>query len=263
MNRDRLTVDEVIGLKGKRKLTMLAAYDHPSSRLADRAGIDMILVGDSLAKYALGLESNDLVGMTEMIHHAKAVSRGAARAMVVGDMPLDSVHGPAEDVAVEARRFLDEGGSDAVKIEWFDRCLEATAKILENGIPVIGHIGPALEPGNGGADTPEQRDALSRSLAAEAASLERLGCFCILLDHVDPEAARRITKALKIPTIGVGSGVHCDGQAVVLNQLVGWVDPDVPPPFTRYLELWPMIEKALEEFKRDVLEDRFPDPGHK
>ena len=177
MNRGRMTVEEVISLKGKRKLSMLAAYDHPFSRLADQAGIDMILVGDSLAKYVLGLGSNNLVGMPEMLHHAKAVSRGASRAMVIADMPFESYHGLPEDAVADARRFLDEAGCDAVKIEWFDRCFETTAKIIGNGIPVIGHIGPALEPGNDHVAFPERKDVRSRSLSAKTTNLEKLGCF--------------------------------------------------------------------------------------
>jgi 3-methyl-2-oxobutanoate hydroxymethyltransferase len=237
-----MTVEDVIGAKGKVKLTMLAVYDYPSSRIADEAGIDMVLVGDSLAKYVLGLDSNDLVGMTEMIHHTRAVSRGAARAMVVGDMPACSCAASPAEAAAEARRFRDEAGCDAVKVEWTVGCLNIVGEILETGVPVIGHIGPAL-----GAGAPPDPD-----LAAEAAALESLGCFALLLDHVDPGTARRLTEASRIPTIGVGSGNDCDGQAAVLHQLVGWVVPETPRPYPRYLELWPEVEKALEAFKRDV-----------
>ncbi|MGD0336371.1 MAG: 3-methyl-2-oxobutanoate hydroxymethyltransferase, partial [Candidatus Omnitrophota bacterium] len=141
MENNKISVKQIMVLKGKRKLTMLTAYDYPLAALVDKAGIDMILVGDSLANVVLGLDSTTKVGMFEMLHHAKAVTRAVKNALVIGDMPFDSYQLHTQDALNNARRFIDEAGCGAVKLEWFDRCIEVTEEIVKAGIPVMGHIG--------------------------------------------------------------------------------------------------------------------------
>ncbi len=268
---EKITVKEILSLKGKRKMTMLTAYDYPLAYLVDKAGIDMILVGDSLANVVLGLDSTTKVGMTEMIHHAKAVTRAVKHALVIGDMPYESYQAlptgrqvnPAESVN-NARRFIEEAKCDAVKLEWFDRCLEVTEEIIKAGIPVIGHIGltPQTADKLGGFKVQGKDAEHAKRLIEQALALEKLGCFAILLECVPDKIAQMITEKIKIPTIGIGAGPYCDAQVLVIHDLLGLYERFTPKFVKKYINLSTLILTALEEYKREVTEGKFPSKEH-
>ena len=255
---------DVVSLKGKRKITMLTAYDYPIAALVDKAGIDMILVGDSLANVVLGLDSTTKVGMCEMLHHAKAVTRAVKNAMVVGDMPYDSYQVNPEESVKNAKRFIDEAKCGAIKLEWFDQCLEVTEKIIKAGIPVMGHIGltPQTADKIGGFKVQGKDADAAKRLIEQAQELEKKGCFAIVLECVPDRIAELITKKLKIPTIGIGAGVHCDGQVLVINDMVGLFERYTPKFVKKYINLSPMILEAIINYKQEVLEEKFPDAEH-
>ncbi len=258
----KVTVDEIIKMKGKKKITMLTAYDYHIASLVDKAGIDMILVGDSLANVVLGLKSTTEVGMAEMLHHAKAVTRAVSRAMVVGDMPYESYQVHPEDCLINARRFIDEAKCDCVKLEWFDRCLEVTEKIIKAGIPVVGHIGltPQTADKLGGFKVQGKDAEAAKKLVAQAEALAGLGCFAIVLECVPDKIARIITEKIKVPTIGIGAGIYTDGQVLVIHDALGLFERYTPKFVKKYINLSPMILSAIEEYKKDVIEGKFPAP---
>lgn len=264
MEGKKITVQDIISFKGKRKITMLTAYDYPLASLIDRAGIDMILVGDSLANVVLGLESTTQVGMQEMLHHAKAVTRAVKQALVIGDMPYGSYQVKPEDSVENAQRFISEAGCDAVKLEWFDRCLEVTEKIIKADIPVMGHIGltPQTAQELGGFKVQGKDAQAAKNLIQQAINLERLGCFSIVLECIPDKIAEIITRKLRIPTIGIGAGKYCDGQVLVIHDLLGLFERFKPKFVKQYINLGPLIQKAIEEYKNEVLELKFPFPGH-
>jgi 3-methyl-2-oxobutanoate hydroxymethyltransferase len=258
-----MTIKDILGLKGKRKITMLTAYDYPFASLVDRAGIDMILVGDSLANVVLGLESTTQVGMVEMIHHSKAVCRAAKQAVVVGDMPYESYQvNPGESVK-NAKKFI-ETGCLAVKLEWFDKCLDVTREIIKAGIPVMGHIGltPQTADKLGGFKVQGKDAEAAKRLIQQALQLEELGCFAIVLECVPDKIAAMVTAKLKIPTIGIGAGADCDGQVLVLHDMLGLFDRYKPKFVKQYINLGPMIQKAMEDYKEEVIAGRFPSKEH-
>jgi 3-methyl-2-oxobutanoate hydroxymethyltransferase len=261
----KITVKDILDKKQKhQKITMLTAYDFPLASLIDRAGIDIILVGDSVANVVLGLESTTQVGMTEMIHHSKAVVRGVKSALVVGDMPYESYQiNPSESVK-NARRFIDEAGCDAVKLEWFDKCLEVTEAIIKAGIGVMGHIGltPQTADKLGGFKVQGKDAETANRLIQQAKDLERLGCFSIVLECVPDKIAEIITKKLSIPTIGIGAGVHCDGQVLVTHDLLSLFERFKPKFVKQYVNLSSEIQKAIKEYKNDVIEGKFPAREH-
>lgn len=260
----KIRVQDILSLKGKRKITMLTAYDYPLASLIDRAGIDMILVGDSVANVVLGLDSTTKVGMTEMIHHAKAVTRAVKQALVIGDMPYESYQvNPGESVK-NAKRFMEEAGCDAVKLEWFDKCLEVTGQIIRAGIPVMGHIGltPQTADKLGGFKVQGKDAEQARRLIDEAIALEKLGCFSLVLECVPDKIAEMITRKIKIPTIGIGAGINCDGQVLVTHDLLGLFERFTPKFVKKYINLSPLISKALEEYKKEVAEGKFPTKDH-
>lgn len=260
MEDTKITVQEILSLKGKRKATMLTAYDYPLASLVDKAGIDMILVGDSLANVVLGLDSTTKVGMQEMIHHAKAVTRAVKHAFVIGDMPYESYQvNPGESVK-NALRFIEEAKCDAVKLEWFDKCLEVTKEIIKAKIPVMGHIGltPQTADKLGGFKVQGKDAETARRLIEQAKELEKLGCFSIVLECVPDKIAELITNTLKIPTIGIGAGSQCDGQVLVIHDLLGLFERYTPKFVKKYADLIPLISKAVEEYKNEVIEGKFP-----
>lgn len=257
-----MTMDsaEISALKNKRKITMLTAYDYPMAELLDKAGIDMILVGDSLANVVLGLDSTTKVGMAEMLHHAKAVSRAVKNALVVGDMPYESYQLHPDECVKNARRFIDEAGCRAVKLEWFDACPDVTGRIVEAGIPVMGHIGltPQTVDKIGGFKVRGKDAETARQLIKQAAKLEEKGCFAIVLECVPNKISQLISEKIRIPTIGIGAGVHCDGQVLVINDVVGLFNRYTPKFVKKYADLSPLILKAAQEFKQEVLQGVFP-----
>jgi len=262
---DKITIEDILDKKkNHQKITMLTAYDFPLASLIDRAGIDMILVGDSVANVVLGLESTTQVGMAEMIHHSKAVTRAVKSAMVIGDMPYESYQiNPAESVN-NARRFIDEAGCDTVKLEWFDRCLEVTEAIIKAGIGVMGHIGltPQTADKLGGFKVQGKDAQAAQRLIQQAVDLERLGCFSIVLECVPDKIAQIITQKLKIPTIGIGAGVHCDGQVLVTHDLLALFQRFKPKFVKQYVNLSAQIEQAIKQYKQEVIEGKFPDKEH-
>lgn len=263
MEQKKITVQDILSLKNKRKITMLTAYDYPLASLIDRAGIDMILVGDSVANVVLGLESTTQVGMTEMIHHTKAVTRAVKYALVIGDMPYESYQVNPDESVKNARRFI-EAGCDAVKLEWFERCLEVTEKIIKAGIAVMGHIGltPQTADKLGGFKVQGKDAQQAKKLIQQAVVLEELGCFSIVLECVPDKIAQIITQKLKIPTIGIGAGANCDGQVLVTHDLLGLFQRFTPKFVKKYINLSPLITQAIEEYKNEVMQGRFPTKEH-
>ncbi|HNQ50109.1 MAG TPA: 3-methyl-2-oxobutanoate hydroxymethyltransferase [Candidatus Omnitrophota bacterium] len=263
-NNTKVSVNDIRAAKGKRKLTMLTAYDYPTAALVDKAGIDMVLVGDSLANVVLGLKSTTEVGMAEMIHHAKAVTRAVTRAMVIGDMPFDSYQVKPEDCVKNARRFIDEAKCDAVKLEWFDRCLEVTEKIVKAGIPVVGHIGltPQTADKLGGFKVQGKDAEAAKRLIKQAQDLTRIGCFSIVLECVPDQIAKMITEKIKIPTIGIGAGKYTDGQVLVIHDAIGLFERYTPKFVKKYINLSPMILEALQQYKKEVEAGMYPGPEH-
>jgi len=265
MENKKITVNDIkIMKKQGEKITMLTAYDFPLASLVDRAGVDIILVGDSVANVVLGLKSTPEVGMTEMIHHSKAVTRAVKHALVVGDMPFESYQKNPSDAVKNARRFIEEANCDTVKLEWFDKCLEVTEQIIKEGIAVMGHIGltPQTADKLGGFKVQGKDAEAAKRLIGQAKSLEKLGCFSIVLECVPDKIAEMITKELSIPTIGIGAGIHCDGQVLVAHDMLGLFERFTPKFVKRYINLGPEIQKAIEEFKNEVKNAKFPSKEH-
>ncbi|MDD2731337.1 MAG: 3-methyl-2-oxobutanoate hydroxymethyltransferase [Candidatus Portnoybacteria bacterium] len=261
---DKITVKEILSLKGKRKITMLTAYDYPIANLVDKAGLDIILVGDSLANVVLGLDSTTQVGMTEMLHHAKAVTRAVKNALVIGDMPYASYQVDPEESVKNAKRFIAEGNCEAIKLEWFEKCPEVTKEIIKAGIPVMGHIGltPQTADKLGGFKVQGKDADAARRLIEQAKELEKLGCFAIVLECVPDKIAGLITQKLHIPTIGIGAGADCDGQVLVINDMLGLFERYTPKFVKKYANLSPLISKAIEDYRNEVVEGKFPAPEH-
>lgn len=255
-----MTTEDITLLKGKRKITVLTAYDYPFASILEQAGIDMILVGDSLANVVLGLESTKDVGMQEMLYHCAAVCRGAKHSLVVADMPFSSYQLNPADALPNARRFI-ETGCAAVKIEWFDRCLEAVESVTRAGIPVMGHIGltPQTADRLGGFKVQGKDEESAVNLIREAVSLEKAGCFSLVLECVPAELARIISGKVRIPTIGIGAGVHCDGQVLVLYDMLGLFQKYRPKFVKTYADVSNVVREAVDRYKADVLTGGFPD----
>lgn len=259
-----MKISEIIALKGKRKITMLTAYDYPTAFWVDRAGIDMVLVGDSLANVVLGLQSTTEVGMSEMIHHTKAVRRAVKNALLVGDMPFESYQLKPEDAVKNARRFIDEAGCEAVKLEWFDQCLEVTRQIVSAGIPVMGHIGltPQTADKLGGFKVQGKDAEAANKLIEEALSLQKAGCFSMVIECVPEDLGKLITEKVRVPTIGIGAGVHCDGQVLVIHDMLGLFERYKPKFVKQYANLGPLIEQATKDYIKEVIEGVYPDQAH-
>ncbi|MDP2941281.1 MAG: 3-methyl-2-oxobutanoate hydroxymethyltransferase [Candidatus Omnitrophota bacterium] len=264
MESEKITVNDILALKGRRKITMLTAYDYPLATLVDRAGIDMILVGDSLANVVLGLDSTTKVGMEEMLHHAKAVTRAVKRSLVVGDMPFSSYQVHPDESVKNAARFTEEANCDAIKLEWFPQCPEVTEKIIAAGIPVMGHIGltPQTAEKQGGFKVQGKDAEAARRLIEQAKALEKIGVFAIVLECVPDKIAGLITGELRIPAIGIGAGINCDGQVLVIHDLLGLFERYTPKFVKKYINLSPLILEAIENYKSEVIAGKFPGPEH-
>ncbi|MFA5147017.1 MAG: 3-methyl-2-oxobutanoate hydroxymethyltransferase [Candidatus Omnitrophota bacterium] len=247
-----------------RKITMLTAYDYPMARIVDGAGIDSILVGDSLGMVVLGYESTVPVTMDEMIHHAKAVRRGTKYAFLIGDMPFMSYQVSKEEAVRNAGRFMKEAGCDAVKLEGGDEVFEATAAIVDAGIPVLGHLGltPQSISKLGGYRVQGKSAESAKKILDQALKLEKAGCFGIVLECVPDKVARLITKELRIATIGIGAGPYCDGQVLVTNDMVGLFDRFVPKFVKQYVKLSSLIGDGVKQYKEEVEGGKFPDEAH-
>src|SRR3989338_166192 len=261
----RVTVPGLRGMKRRgERFTMLTAYDYPIARVLDQAGVEVVLVGDSLGMVGLGYDSTVPVTMEEMLHHAKAVRRGVRRALLVGDMPFMSFQVNPEQAVVNAGRFLKEAGCDAVKVEGGAEALAAATAIVAIGIPVMGHLGLTPQTaGRFGGFKVQGRDAASAAALLRAAgALEQAGCFAGVVECVTDVVAKRITARLTIPTIGIGAGPSCDGQVVVTQDLLGLYDRFSPRFVKRYAELGQAATNAVRGVSRDVRQGRFPTAAH-
>ncbi len=261
----RITIRDIRKMKDEgRPIVMLTAYDYTSAKLADEAGIPMILVGDSLGMVVLGYENTIPVTMDDMIHHIKAVVRGARRALVVGDMPFMSYHINPEQAMSNAARMIQEGGAQAVKLEGGRRMAPTVERLVANGIPVMGHIG--LTPQSihqlGGYRVQGRDLDAARALIDDALALQDAGAFSIVLETVPAPLARLITGRLSIPTIGIGAGPYCDGQVQVFHDLLGLFEDFVPRHAKRYAELAGTIRDAISRYKAEVESGEFPTMEH-
>ncbi|OGF52898.1 MAG: 3-methyl-2-oxobutanoate hydroxymethyltransferase [Candidatus Fraserbacteria bacterium RBG_16_55_9] len=242
------------------KITMLTAYDYPTAVLMDRAGIEVVLVGDSVGNNVLGYESTVPVTLEEMLHHTKAVRRGLKRAFLIGDMPFLSFNVSHEQAITNAGRFLKEAGVDAVKLEGGEEMAERVKALERAGIAVMGHIGftPQRASQLGGAGHVQGRDEeRARELLKDARSLEEAGAFSIVLEKIPWPLAELITKSVKIPTMGIGAGPYCDGQVLVTHDVLGLSGLSLKFA-KRYVDLSSTIEGALKAFKEDVKAKKFP-----
>jgi len=260
----RITVPDIMAAKGSRKLTMLTAYDYPTGLLVDQSGMDMILVGDSLAMVVLGLEDTLSVGMDAMIHHTRAVSRAAKRALVIGDMPFLSYQAGIEMAVLNAGRFLTEGRAQAVKLEGGSRVLPQVRAMVDAGIPVQGHLGltPQSAAQLGGFKVQGKTAETANVLIEDARSLSDAGCFSIVLEAIPAPIATMITESIPIPTIGIGAGPHCDGQVLVVHDVLGLFDRFTPRFVKRYAQLGDNIREALIRYREEVEKGIFPGPEH-
>lgn len=243
---------------------MLTAYDYSTARLVDEAGIPMILVGDSLGMVLLGYETTLSVTMEDMIHHVKAVVRGSKHAMVIADMPFMSYQAGVSDAMRNAGRFLQEAGAQAVKLEGGERIADTVKKLVDHGIPVMGHIGLTPQSINqlGGYKVQGKTSAAAAQLVKDAKCLEDAGAFSIVLESVPLQLAKHITENSAVPTIGIGAGVHCDGQVLVINDMLGMFS-DIHPKFVKqYANLSENINEALTRFSNDVKNGTFPEEKH-
>jgi len=242
------------------KITCLTAYDYPTARLVDEAGVDVVLVGDSLGMVVLGYDSTLPLTLEESLHHTKAVRRGVQRALVVADMPYGSFHGEISDSLRNAMRFVKEAGAEAVKIEGGERRLELISRLTEAEIPVMGHVGLTPQSVNalGGYRVQGKTAATAEQVLRDARAVEAAGAFAIVLEAMPRELAAEITAAVQIPTIGIGAGPDCDGQILVLHDLLGLTFHQ-PPKFARqYANLGETISKAVKEYCADVQSGSFP-----
>jgi 3-methyl-2-oxobutanoate hydroxymethyltransferase len=246
------------------KVFQVTAVDFPTAQLVDRAGIDCILIGDSLGMTALGYASTVPVTMDEMIHHARAISRAVKRAIVVGDLPLGAYHASAAEAIHSAMRMVKEGGADVVKIEGGEDFAPIAQAVVKAGIPVMAHIGltPQLMSKLGGFKVQGKDAAAGVQLLKDALALEQAGCFAIVLEAIPDRVAQLITDRLQIPTIGIGAGPHCDGQNLVLHDMVGLFDRFTPKFVKKYADCWSIISKALADFQEEVKRGEFPKPEH-
>jgi 3-methyl-2-oxobutanoate hydroxymethyltransferase len=261
----KLPLTELAELKRRgQKLAMVTAYDFPSGRIADEAGVELVLVGDSAGMVVLGNESTVPVTMEELLMLTRAVTRGAKRPLVIADMPFGSFQ-VSDEVAVEnAVRFVKEAGADAVKLEGAGPTLSRVQAIVGAGVPVMGHVGltPQSATMLGGFKAQGRTAEKAKRLYEDALALEAAGCFAIVLEAVPAAVAARVTEALRLPTIGIGAGAECDGQVLVWHDLLGLYAGKAPRFVKRYADLAGEAKRALESYVDDVREGRFPEQQH-
>ncbi|MFC1963846.1 3-methyl-2-oxobutanoate hydroxymethyltransferase [Chloroflexota bacterium] len=257
----RVNVNQIREMKQKgEKIAMLTAYDYSTAKIVDEAGIPLILVGDSLGMVVLGYESTIPVTMTEMLHHTKAVVRGTKEAMVIGDMPFMTYHVSTEDALRNAARFIQEAGCQAVKLEGGVNVAEKVRRIVECGIPVMGHIGLTPQSINafGGFKIQGKTPEAAAKLLKDAKALEEAGAFSVVLETVPTPLATLITKQISIPTIGIGAGIGCDGQVQVINDIFGSFSDFVPKHAKQYAKLSDIMSNAVGQYFEEVKNGKFP-----
>jgi len=256
------TIQDFITMKVKgEKISMLTAYDASLASMIDAAGIEMVLVGDSLGNVLLGYESTVPVTMEEMLHHCKAVRRGVKQAFLVGDMPFMSYQVSQGEAIGNAGRFLKEAGCDAVKLEGGTEVCDTVRAIVRAGIPVMGHIGltPQTASQLGGYKVQGKDEGSARKLLQSARDLELAGAFSIVLECIPTQLSEAITRAVSIPTIGIGAGKYCDGQVLVTHDMVGMYEKFIPSFVKQYAKLAPQIKEAVAAYNKEVKNGSFPD----
>ena len=263
--RRKITLFDLQAMKQQgRKITMLSIPDYPMALLADRAGLDTILVGDSLAMTVLGYDTTVPVTMEEMLHHTKAVTRATKYAFAVGDMPFMSNNTSERDAIINAGRFMQEGGTDSVKVEGGANAAHIVTAIVKAGIPVMGHIG--LTPQHisllGGYRVQGRDVQTARRVIDDALAIEEAGAFAIILECVPNQISKIVTERLRIPTISYGAGESCDGQGLVAHDILGMFDKFTPKFVKKYAELGEQIQEAFEAYVSDVVSGQFPTDGH-
>jgi 3-methyl-2-oxobutanoate hydroxymethyltransferase len=259
------TVRDLRKLKTEgRKFTMLTAYDYTTARWLDQAGIPVLLVGDSLGMTMLGYPDTLSVTMDDMIRYAGAVVRGAPNALIIGDMPFMAYHASLEDAVRNAGRFMQEARVHAVKMEGGGRVIGYTRQLTSMGIPVMAHLGltPTFVNQFGGYRVQGRSDEAAEQILSDAKALEEAGAFAVVLEGIPSPLGQRVTEALSVPTIGIGAGPHCDGQVLVIQDVLG-LNPDHVAKFVRqYAKLGEAIESAARQFDQDVRSGAFPTPEH-
>lgn len=245
-------------------ITMLTAYDYGTALALDRAGIDSILVGDSLGMVVLGYDTTLPVTMEDMLHHCRAVARGAQSALLIGDMPFMSYQANVDDAVRNAGRFLQEAGMDAVKLEGGRERVDAIQAIISAGIPVMGHLGltPQSVHQFGGFRAQGKEPLAAKRLVEDAKLLEQAGCFSIVLESIPSRLGKLVSERLSIPTIGIGAGLDCDGQVLVTHDLLGMFDRFTPRFVKRYAELHQAMDSAFLTFRQEVIARSFPGKEH-
>jgi 3-methyl-2-oxobutanoate hydroxymethyltransferase len=262
----KITVPELLQRKtsaadpASKKITCLTAYDYPTARIVDEAGVDVVLVGDSLAMVMLGYDSTLPLTIEESLHHTKAARRGVHRALLVADMPYGTYHGDIHESVKNGMRFVKEAGAEAVKIEGGERRLELIARLTEAEIPVMGHVGLTPQSVNtmGGYRVQGKTPGTADQLLRDARAVEAAGAFAIVLEGIPRELAAEITREVRIPTIGIGAGPDCDGQILVLHDLLGLTFGEPPKFARRYANLGETISQAVKEYCVDVTDGSFP-----
>jgi len=257
----RVTITEIREMKQRQeKIPMLTAYDYVTAKMVDEAGVPLILVGDSLGMVMLGYESTIPVTIEEMIHHTKAVVKGAKKALIIGDMPFMTYHGSVSDALHNAAKFIQEGGAQAVKLEGGEVVAEQVSRLVDCGIPVMGHIGvtPQSQHQLGGFKARGKVLEEAKKLLSDARILEEAGAFAIVLECIPAPLSKLITQKLTIPTIGIGAGPDCDGQVQVISDMLGLYTDFVPRHAKQYARLAGEIKAAVEDYISEVKSVSFP-----
>lgn len=260
----KTTADFLKMKAAKEKISMLTAYDAPSAKLAERAGVDLILVGDSLGMVVLGYDSTIPVTEEEMLVHVKAVRRGAKNTFIVADFPFLSYHISMEETFRYAKRAMQEGGANALKVEGAGRVIETIATLTEAGVPVMGHLGltPQSVEVLGGYRVQAKDERSAKQLLRDAKAVEEAGAFALVVECVPEPVGQLIAEELTIPVIGIGAGVHTDGQVLVYHDVLGYGDVYVPKFVKQYANISPIIEEALTNYVNDVKKGAFPSQEH-
>jgi 3-methyl-2-oxobutanoate hydroxymethyltransferase len=261
----RVTINQIKEMKQKgEKIAMLTAYDYATAKIVDEAGIPLILVGDTLGQVVLGYESTIPVTMEDMLHHAKAVVRGTKKAMVIGDMPFMTYHVSTEQALMNAGRFIQEAGCQAVKLEGGVTVAEKVKRIVECGIPVMGHIGLTVQSiyQFGGHKIQGKTPEAAVRLLEDARALEKAGAFCVVIETVPTALAALITRKISVPTIGIGAGAGCDGQVLVINDMLGSYTDFVPKHAKQYAKIAGIMSSAISQYSEEVKSGKFPTDAH-
>ncbi len=265
MSSQKVLISDLQQKKNKKHpITMLTAYDYPSAILVDEAGLDIILVGDSVAMTVLGYPDTVSITVDEMVHHCKAVARGAKRAFLIGDMPFLSYQIDAKEAIRNAGRFIKEARMDAVKLEGGREVLESVRAIIDAGIPAMGHLGltPQTATKLGGYKVQGKTEKSAKRMLEDAVALQQAGCFALVLEAVPSKLAEAITAELNIPTIGIGAGPACDGQVLVFHDILGLFDQFTPKFVKQYANLREPVLNAIRTYRQEVESGAFPTDSH-